>query len=274
MTGRHQYPSAPRPKDHGFFAAAAIQCRVIVALMIRAALGRFGHENLGFFWIIGEPIVLTCGVMIMWSVAGIEKGHSGVGVIPFALSAYSLLSLWRHVCGGSVRVLRMSAPLLFHRKIRLLDILIARTALESIGGLAAFFISYIIFNLLGFVQTLEDPLLVISAWLLMTWFAFGFSLVVASVTEIWELTEHFVAPALYLTLPLTGAFYMVHWLPESAQLVKWSPLVQVFEMFRAGMFGSHVPTEWSVPYLVIWSLLLTGVGLPLVEKAQRHVKLL
>ncbi len=241
--------------------------------MIREALGRFGHENLGFFWIIGEPMLLTCGVMAMWSLAGIDKGH-GVGVIPFALTGYSMITLWRHLTSGSVRALRASTPLLFHRKIRVLDILMARATLECVGGLAAFLISYTIFNLLGYVETMDDPLLALSAWLLMTWFSFAFSLIVAGITEIWEMTGHFIGPALYLTLPITGAFYMVHWLPETAQqVVKWSPLVQPFEMFRAGMFGSHVPTEWSAPYLIIWCLFLTGIGLPLLEKAQRHIQL-
>ena len=219
-------------------------------------------------------MLLTYGVMVMWSIAGTEKGHDGIGVIPFALTGYSMITVWRHIASGGRRLLQQNATLLFHRNIRPLDILIARSTLESISGLAAFFISYIVFNMLGYVPTMEDPLLMISAWLLMTWFAFGFSLIVAGITEIWEPTEHFVAPLLYITLPITGAFYMVHWLPVSVQnVVKWSPLVQVFEMYRAGMFGSLVPTEWNVPYLMLWSLLLTGIGLPLVEKAQRHVQL-
>ncbi|WP_137129509.1 ABC transporter permease [Rhizobium sp. FY34] len=275
MTG---YPKTNSHQNTGaqqsYFGALAIQRRVIGALMIREALGRFGHENLGFFWIVGEPMLMTSGVMLMWSLTGIEKGHEGIGLIPFALSGYSLLTLWRHISGKSVHALRHGAALLFHRNIRLLDVLIARAALESIGGLTAFFITYVVFNLLGYIDTLEDPLLVISAWLLLTWFSFGFSLIIAGITEIVEPLGHFVPPLLYLTLPITGAFYMVNWLPESVQdLLWWSPLVQFFEMFRAGMFGSHVPTEWSVPYLVIWGLLLTSVGLPLVEKAQKHVKL-
>lgn len=275
MTGYDQTRSTEnQPGEHGYFSALAIQRRVIGALMIREALGRFGHENLGFFWIVGEPMLMTSGVMLMWSLTGIEKGHEGIGIIPFALSGYSLLTLWRHISGKSVHALRQGAALLFHRNIRLLDVLIARAALESIGGLAAFFITYVVFNLLGYIETLEDPLLVISAWLLLTWFSFGFSLIIAGITEIVEPVGHFIPPLLYLTLPITGAFYMVHWLPESVQdLLWWSPLVQFFEMFRAGMFGSHVPTEWSVPYLVIWGLLLTSAGLPLVQKAQKHVKL-
>ncbi|MCY1669386.1 ABC transporter permease [Rhizobium sp. SL86] len=257
-----------------YWAALAIQRRVISALMVREALGRFGHENLGFFWIIGEPMLMTSGVMLMWSMSGFEKGHEGVGLIPFALSGYSMLTLWRHITGKSIYALRFSAALLFHRNIRILDMLIARTVLECLGGLAAFFITYLLFNILGYMETLEDPLLVIGAWLLLTWFAFGVSLIIAGLTEMVEPVGHFVQPTLYISLPMTGSFYMLHWLPESVQgILWWSPLVQFFEMFRAGMFGSHVPTEWSVPYLAVWGLLLTSIGLPIVNHAQKHIKL-
>lgn len=263
-----------KPLRLDYFRSLAIQLRVIGALMIREALGRFGHENLGFFWIIGEPMLMTYGVMVMWSMSGMEKGHDGIGIIPFALTGYSMLTLWRHISGHSVNALRHSVALLFHRNIRLLDILIARTMLESVGGLSAFFITYIVFNMLGYVDTMADPLILISAWLLFTGFAFGFSLIVASLTELIEPAGHFVPPLLYITIPLTGAFYMVHWLPAELQaFVRWSPLVQVFEMFRAGMFGERIPTEWSAPYLAIWGIALTSIGLPLVKKAQSHVML-
>lgn len=263
-----------KPVKLEYFRSLSIQLRVIGALMIRDALGRFGHDNLGFFWIIGEPMLMTYGVMLMWSMSGMEKGHDGIGIIPFALTGYSMMTLWRHISGHSINALRHRAALLFHRNIRLLDILIARTLLESVGGLSAFFITYIVFNLLGYIDTMDDPLVVISAWLLLTGFAFGFSLIVASVTEMVELAAHFVSPLLYITIPLTGAFYMVHWLPAELQsIVKWSPLVQFFEMFRGGMFGDRIPTEWNAPYLAIWGIALTSIGLPLVKKAQNHLML-
>lgn len=257
----------------GLRDAAVVQIRIISALMIREAMTRYGHENLGFFWIMGEPLVLTVGVMVMWSMTGGSHSQE-VGLIPFVLTGYSMLTLWRHCVARSVHAMRQNIGLLFHRNVRFLDILISRAALESLGGLTAFFIAYLPLTLLGVFEPMHDPLLLIGGWFLMTWYAFGFGLLLAGITELSEAAERFVGPIMYISLPITGAFYMVHWLPESAQkLVTWSVLVNIFEMFRAGLFGPKLPTEWDLSYILLHCILVTALGLPLIRKAQQHVKM-
>ncbi len=276
MSGAEQHPPPPSPYTggrRGLREAGAVQIRIISALMIREAMTRYGHENLGFFWIMGEPLVLTVGVMIMWSMTG--GSHSkDIGLIPFVLTGYSMLTLWRHCVIRSVHAMRQNVGLLFHRNVRFLDILISRAALESLGGLAAFFVAYLPLTLLGVFDPMDDPLLLIGAWFLMTWYAFGFGLLLAGITELSEAAERFVSPIMYISIPITGAFYMVTWLPETAQkLVTWSVLVNIFEMFRAGLFGPKLATVWDLNYVLMNCVLVTALGLPLIRKAQQHVKM-
>ena len=49
-------------------SALAKQIGVIHALFVRDALARFGHENLGFFWVIVEPLMFTTGIMVLWNI--------------------------------------------------------------------------------------------------------------------------------------------------------------------------------------------------------------
>ncbi|MTV29515.1 sugar ABC transporter permease [Rhodoblastus acidophilus] len=240
--------------------------------MIREAMSRFGHENLGFFWLMGEPLLLTVGVMVMWTAVGNTHGGA-VDVIPFALSSYSLLTLWRHIVGRSVHAMRQNSSLIFHAHIRFLDILIARALLETIGVFAAFLIAYAPLALLGRVPVIHDPLALCGGWLLGAWFAFGFGLVLAGLTELSEAADRFVAPVMYITLPLTGAFYMVEWLPTTMHdIVLWSPLVHAFEMFRSGLFPPEYGMKWSAPYIAVCAFVLTAIGMPLVHYAQTHVE--
>lgn len=249
------------------------QAHVVSALMIREALSRFGHESLGFFWVMGEPLLLTCGVMVLWSVS--NNTHGGeVGVIPFALTGYSFLTLWRHITGKSVHGMRYSANLRFHRQVKYLDILFARYFLETIGILSAFFIAYVPLLLLGYIMPLRDPLVFFGGWFLTAWFCIGFGLILAALSEISEPLERFVQPLMYITLPLTGAFYMVDWLPVQArEFLLWSPLVNGVEMFRSGLFPEDIPTEWDAGYLALCAFGTTAVGLPLVQYAQKHVQM-
>lgn len=55
-----------RPKVP-LFASFAIQFRTIGALLIREAQSRHSTETLGFFWVIAEPLMLTCGVIVLWT---------------------------------------------------------------------------------------------------------------------------------------------------------------------------------------------------------------
>ncbi len=247
-----------------------VQGRVLRALMLRQALSRFGHDNLGVFWIFAEPLLLSGAVMIMWSMIGANKAH-GVGLVPFVLASYSLLTLWRHITSASIRPLQANSDLLYHRNLRLLDILIARAALESLSGLAAFTVTYIVLNLLGFVRDVVDPLAMAGGWLLLTWFCFSFGLILSALTELFEPVEHFVAPFMYVTIPLTGAFYMVAWMPAAVQeVLMWSPLVQVFEMFRGGMFGAQFAADWSILYVTGWCIVQMAIGMPLLRLAQQR----
>jgi capsular polysaccharide transport system permease protein len=263
----HQ-PSGPR---QSFMPSLALNLRIIGALMMREGTARFGHESLGFFWVMGEPLFLTCGVMAMWSITGQTHGHN-IGVVPFALSGYAMITLWRHLTGKSIHLIRQNSGLFFHRNIRLLDVVIARLLLESLGILTAFFIAWTPLALLGQVSPMTDPLLLIGGFALHAWFSFGVGLIIAALSEIWAPVEQFVPPILYITLPFTGSFMMCSWLPqEYREIMEWSPLVNTVEMLRAGMFPPDTVTYYFPTYVVMCCVVLTAIGFPLVQYAQKQV---
>jgi capsular polysaccharide transport system permease protein len=255
-----------------FPSALRVQLRVIGALMLREAMARFGRENIGFFWLMGEPLILTTGIIIVWSVAGLTHGHN-VSVIPFALTGYSVLTLWRHIVNRSVNSFRDNAGLLYHRQIYFIDIIIARTLLSTVGTGTAFFVAYVPLYLLNFVDPIADPLLLVLAWLLLAWFSFSVGLCFAALTEISHVAEHFIQPFLYLTLPITGTFFMVDWLPKKYQdLSYYSPLIGINEMFRNGFWGNAIPTYWSVVDILAWCIPLTAVAIFLANKARSRIR--
>ncbi|MGU3495271.1 ABC transporter permease [Xanthobacteraceae bacterium A53D] len=265
-----ELPEAQGPRS--LLQALAVQVRVTIALMLRGALSKYGHENLGFFWLMGEPLLMTSGVMIMWTVAGLDKGH-GLGIIPFALASYTMLTLWRHVVGHMGHAMGANAGLMFHRNVKMIDTLVAMVILESIGGLAAFMIAYIAFYLAEAVPAIHDPLLMLTGWFFMTWLVLGFGMCLAALSEFSEAVRRFIPPMMYMTIPFTGAFFMLSWLPEKAQqVVSWSPIIHPFEMFRGGFFGPLVHPIFSIEYMIICCTVLTALGLTMVRAAEKHLE--
>jgi capsular polysaccharide transport system permease protein len=253
--------SQPSGSRQAFLPSLALNLRIIGALMMREGTARFGHENLGFFWIMGEPLFLTVGVMGMWTITGATHGHN-ISVVPFALSGYTMITLWRHLTGKSV----------FHRNVRLLDIFFARFLLESLGILTAFFVSWTPLTLLGVINPMTDPLLLLGGFALHAWFSFSFGMIIAGLSEVWDPMEQFIPPVLYITLPFTGSFVLAAWLPqEYRDLLMYSPLQNTVEMLRAGMFPPDTVTYYYPLYVVKWCIALTAIGLPLVRYAQKHV---
>ncbi|MBA8879366.1 ABC transporter permease [Phyllobacterium myrsinacearum] len=263
--------SSKSNKDSLFLTGLRVQARVLGALVMREMITRYGRENIGFLWLILEPMILTCGVMLMWTL--LKHEAHGLTVIGFVLSGYMPLTLWRHVSSHMVSCLRHNIPLMYHRQIGLADALIARALLEIGGTTFALVVVYTGASLAGFIEPFKDIGLILAGWLFMAWFSFGVGLILAALSEIFEVVEKFVAPLQYLMLPISGMFFMVAWLPHDAQkLALYVPTVHCYEMFRAGTFGNAVKPFYDISYLFTCCLLTTAVGLYLVEHVKKHIK--
>ena len=80
-------------------------------------------------------------------------------------------------------------------------------------------------------------------------------------------------PAAYLLFPLSGAAFMVEWLPPNARpYVLLLPMVHGVEMVRDGFFGHIVRTHYSVDYMATVCACMTLLGLALTREAGRRLE--
>ena len=256
-----------------FIRKLSTMTRVLRALVMREIMTRFGRENLGFIWLILEPLILTTFVMIGWTIMYGTTKH-GVTIIQIVLTGYSMLSLWRHVVTRFLHCFRQNAGLLFHRNVRPMDTILARFFLETFGTLTSFFVSYLVLFMLDLVPPIHDAFLLLTAWFLLAAFSFSVALVVSALAEIWEPSEKFVQPLMYITIPLTGAFFMVSWMPSDYHYaLLLSPMINTVEMFRAGLLGPSAQTYYHPDYVIMVTVLLTAVALLLMRKAQTQIRM-
>jgi capsular polysaccharide transport system permease protein len=247
--------------------------RIVQALVLREIMTRFGRENLGFIWLVLEPLILTSFVMVAWTIIYGTTKH-GVTIVQIVLTGYSMLSLWRHIVTRFLHCFRQNAGLLFHRNVRPMDTILARFFLETFGTLTSFFASYLVLYLLDMVQPINDVLLLLVAWFLLAGFSFSVALIVSALAELWEPSEKFVQPLMYITIPLTGAFFMVSWMPSDYHYaLLLSPMINTVEMFRAGLFGPSIQTYYHPEYVVTVTVFLIAFGLLLMRKAQTQIRI-
>jgi capsular polysaccharide transport system permease protein len=93
------------PRSANFFVGVGIQIRVVHALIIRELMTRYGRGNIGFLWLVLEPMILCAGVIgVRWA---LQSHHeNGVPLVAMLLSGYMPLTLWRHITNRSIFILR------------------------------------------------------------------------------------------------------------------------------------------------------------------------
>jgi capsular polysaccharide transport system permease protein len=252
--------------------SVAIQWRVLHALMLRELITRFGRENLGVLWMVGEPMLFTIGVATLWSAGGLTHGTS-LPVVAFAVTGYSSVLMWRNAasqCGAGIEA---NKPLLFHHAVLVIDVLFTRIVLEVAGATSSFIALSLLFIYIGWMPVPHDLLLVIGGWLMLAWFGASLALLIGGGTALSPLVHRLWHPAAYLLFPLSGAAFMVGWLPTKLQVVVlYLPMVHGVEALRQGYFGNVVRTHYDLGYMAACCLVLTLAGLIVVHQASRRVE--
>lgn len=250
----------------------SIQSRVIGALLMREIITRFGRHNIGVLWLFVEPMIFTLGVAGLWYLAGMHT-LSDIPIIAFAITGYSCVLLWRNATNRCSKAIEPNLTLMYHRNVKVIDLFIARVVLEMLGATCSLIIMTVFFSFIGTMKWPQDILPVLGGWLLLCWFALAMGFIVGAISERSETFDRVWHVITYLMFPLSGAVFMVHWLPKAAQeAVLWLPMVHGVEMIRHGYFGNIVPTYENPAYFASVNLVLTLVGLALVREAGRRVQ--
>jgi capsular polysaccharide transport system permease protein len=250
-----------------FFRSLAIQARVVGALLMREVLTRYGRHNIGFMWLFLEPMLFTLGVTTLMVVR--KFSFSALPMVPFFIMGYSTVLMWRNAASRCAKAIEPNLSLLYHRNVVVIDLFAARLLLEIAGGTISFIVISLGAFACGWMELPADLMTMVAAWLLLVWFAIGLGLVVGALTERSDAFERIWHLITYLMFPLSGAFFMVDWLPKPYQkIVLWIPMVHGTEMLRGGYFGPIVRTHYSVSYLSMVNIVLLLAGLLLVRQTK------
>lgn len=241
--------------------AARIQADVIGALVMRELHTRFGRDNIGYLWIFAEPLLLAGAVAALHSTQHLPVA-GGVRSIPFAIAGYTLFIMFRSMVSRAETLLEANRPLLNHRRVTILDMLVARALLEIASTILVLAILLGAAWALDYYDGPSDVLLMAVAIAYLAWFSFALSMLITLLSHESPLVGRLIHPLLYLSMPLSGAFFSMVWLPDSLrQLLAWVPLVPMYELLRVGMFAGYPHDYAQLGYPTVWCGILTLAGL-------------
>ncbi|MGF6742036.1 ABC transporter permease [Paraburkholderia atlantica] len=258
--------------DTPFLRSLQIQVRVVGALLMREILTRYGRHNIGFLWIFFEPMMFTLGVLTLWSATKATHG-STLPITSFAVTGYSSVLLWRNCANRCALAILPNQALLYHRNVRVIDLFMARVLLEITGATISFVFLTVFFVTIGLMPPPQDITLIIFAWIYLAIFGSSLGFAIGALSERSETVERVWHTIAYLLFPLSGALFMVDWLPENFQkIVLLLPMVHGTEMLRGGYFGTLVRPHYDIGYMITFDLVLMLIGLFLVNDASKRVE--
>lgn len=247
------------------------QLHILGALLMREVIIRYGRNNIGFLWLTLEPMLFTLGVTSLWFFLKANHGSS-LPITAFALTGYSSVLLWRNTANKTATAIKANVGLLYHQQIKIIHLFLARIFLEIGGATISFSLLYILFITFGWINFPPNILKIVLGWFLISWFGLGLALVIGAISERYEVIDRIWHTITYLLFPLSGAAFMVDWLPKQFQeIVLWLPMVNGVELIRDGAFGALVHTHYSITYMIFFCSVLMLIGLVMVKEASMHV---
>jgi capsular polysaccharide transport system permease protein len=238
------------------------QQAVVRALLLRELQGRFGRHNIGFLWMVVEPLLLASAITALHTLSGHGMTSAGMGPYPFALIGYCLVMIFRNTFTRAEGAIPGSVSLMYHAQVQPFDIMLAKMAVETMGALSALAILMTAGIVIGLAELPVRPLYLFAAILAISVWSFGLSLMVAALSYRFHVIGRLVHPIAYIMFPLSGAFMTMDFLPPwGREIMAWNPFMTMFETARYGQF--HDATDkYIYPEFILVNCaisLLTGI---------------
>ncbi len=244
-------------------SAWASQVLVIKALFNREITTRFGEYQLGFVWMLVEPLI---SVLVIGLLMG-SLGGRAVPEIPypfFVLNGKLLLNLFTGALYSSMNAMSANKGLLIYPNVRALDPFIARFVYELMTTLFSFTVFCVIGMWIGIDVSLGS-LDTLAACYLISWLmGCGLGLILTVATAHYKEVEKIVDIILSPLVFVSAVIFPTSALPTNIQnILLFNPLVHVIELSRKALFPFYDAGDANLFFPFSVAIVVVALGLML-----------
>jgi len=248
-----------------------IMTQVVGALIIRDMKTRFGRSAAGFFLAQGLPFAHLALLVIIYKILGRSAplGNDPItffslGVLCYVVFAYPYLQIVRSTLDNK--------PLLYFPRVKLIDILIARCALEILGACVVCVNVIVAMLLFGVEFSPHDFPLVLVAFASALYFGISFGVLIASVCVLWPPLAYAGSLLRALFWGGSAAFYLPDMLPNLVrEIVYYNPLAHSIELARVAYYDDFSSNLLDPTFLFWAPTFILALGLVVMDATRRFV---
>ncbi|WP_298774422.1 ABC transporter permease [uncultured Shewanella sp.] len=244
-------------------ASLKIMSDVIFALTMRELKTRFGHNRLGYFWAIMEPVGQVAILGLIFSLIG----RNSVANIPVALFLFTAIlpfKLFGKLLNQLSAAIDANKGLLSYRQVTAIDPVITRIVIEVATFILVYVFIFSVMAWLGFTAWPDNLLGLLTATALLIIFTVGLGLLLCTAISFWKDANKLTA---IITRPLffiSGIFFCATMIPPQYwYLLDWNPIFHAIELSRDSFFNAYTSPAGQWSYLSFCALVSFSLGLAL-----------
>ncbi len=227
-----------------------IQINVVRALIYRELKTRVSEVKFGVVGVFIQPI----GVMAIFLIIfGLLRGRGSPNIPTglFLTCGIVLFSLFNDIAIRSLNAMKANIALFFYKPVKPVDTVIARSIVESCLYGIVFIVLVSSISLLRENFLLDNFVLLVFTFLLLSLTATGIGLTLMIAGHIYPILNQLVPFLLRPLWILSGVFYSLNNIPQNIRpFLSWNPILQAIELSRHYISNDYFLNEAiSIYYL-------------------------
>lgn len=240
-------------------AGFVVQCRVLMALMLREIHTINGNSKLGYLWVL---IQNAFGVAVFWGLRTVmgASAPQGISMPLFLVVGFLVWSIFSGCISRCMSAVDGNRALLTFPQVTVFDVMVARTIVVTATGVLSGCVIVGISILMGYGFEPKSYSLFLFVLIMIPLLGMGVGMTLSALAVYVPVLEKIVPMVLRVMFFVSGVFFGVNAFSHRvAEILLWNPVLQASELMRESLHISYCIDGTSPLYLsgctiVFWVL--------------------